>query len=142
VAKSSPACSPIDPVRIGGREYVDGGLASPANADLAGLTAVDVVVCLNPLARRPPLRNLHPAAPFDALIRDSACRQLDYEIAGLEAMGIEVLRFEPGPDELAVTGFDPMDPGFCLEIATRAAYHARDRVRELGMAKALRYQAA
>jgi len=28
---------------VGGREYVDGGLASPANADLAGLTAVDVV---------------------------------------------------------------------------------------------------
>ena len=142
VAASCAVPGVFGPVAIGGREYVDGGVASPTNADLAGLAAVDVVICVNPLARRPPRRSLHPAAPFEALIRDSACRQVDREIAGLEAMGIEVLRIEPGPDELAVMGLDPMNPKFCLEIATRAAYHARRRVRDLAMADVLRYQAA
>jgi NTE family protein len=130
------------PVAIRGREYVDGGVTSPTNADLAGIAEVDVVICLNPLARRPPLRNVNPAASFEALIRESASRQVDREIAGLEAMGIEVLRIEPGPDELAVTGFDPMDPEFCVEIATRAAHSARQRVRDLAMADVLRYDAA
>jgi NTE family protein len=142
VAASCAIPGVFGPVAIGGREYVDGGVASPMNADLAGLAAVDVVICVNPLARRPPRRSLHPAARFEALIRESACRQLDHEIAGLEAMGIEVLRIEPGPDELAVTGFDPMDTRSCLEIATRAAYHARRRVRDLAMADVLGYQAA
>lgn len=130
------------PVAIGGREYMDGGVASPTNADLAGLAAVDLVICLNPLGRRPPRRSLNPAASLEALVRDSACRQLDREIAGLEAMGIEVLRIEPGPDELAVTGFDPMDTTFCLEIAARASDHARRLLRDLAMADVLRREAA
>jgi NTE family protein len=142
VAASCAIPGVFKPVAIGGREYVDGGVTSPMNADLAGLAAIDVVICLNPLARRPPRRSLHPAAPFEALIRDSACRQVDREIAGLKAMGIEVHRIEPGPDELAVTGFDPMDTRFCLEIATRAAHHARRRVRDLAIADLLASQAA
>jgi NTE family protein len=142
VAASCAIPGVFSPVAIGGREYVDGGVASPTNADLAALAAVDAVICLNPLARRPPRRSLHPAAPFEALIRDSACRQLDREIAALEAMGIKVLLIEPGPDELAVTGFDPMDTRFCLEIATRAAHQARRRVRDLAIADLLASQAA
>ena len=97
---------------------------------------------MNPLARRPTSRSLHPGAPFEALIRDSACRQVDRETRGLEAMGIEVLRLEPGADELAVTGIDPMDIKFCLEIVARAVDHVSRRVRDLALAEILRYQAA
>jgi hypothetical protein len=79
---------------------------------------------------------------MEALIRDAASRQVDNEIADLERMGIEVLRIEPGPDELAVTGLDPMDPKFCIEIATRAAYHAGRQVRDLALAEVLRRRAA
>jgi NTE family protein len=142
VAASCAIPGLFGPVAIAGREYVDGGVVSPTNADLAGLAAVDVVICLNPLARRPLRQSLHPAATLEALIRDSACRQVDRELAGLGAKGIEVLRFEPGPEEMAVTGFDPMDPTFCREIATRAARHAGRRVRELAMTDVLQYQAA
>ena len=142
VAASCAIPGVFDPVVIGGREYVDGGVASPTNADLAAFAAVDVVICLNPLGRRPLGRSLRPAAPFEALIRESACRQVDKELAGLEKIGIEVFRFEPGRDELAVTGLDPMDPVACLEISLRAADHARRRVRELALADRLRYRAA
>jgi NTE family protein len=143
VAASCAIPGVFGPVEISGREYVDGGIASPTNADLAGLDSLDLVICLNPLARRSPgPPSLHPAAPFDALIRESACRQVEHELAGLEAKGIEVLRFEPGQDELAVTGFDPMDPGFCLEIATRAASHARHRVRDLALTELVGRKAA
>ncbi|MEP7104871.1 MAG: patatin-like phospholipase family protein [Chloroflexota bacterium] len=132
----------FNPVRIGDREYVDGGVMSPTNADLAGSAGVDIVICLNPLARRPIQRSFHPAAHLEALIRDSACRQFDKEVAGLKGMGIEVHLIEPGSDELAVVGFDPMDPTHCLEIATRAANHARRRLRRLPIAKALQHQVA
>ena len=142
VAASCAIPGVFGPVTIAGREYVDGGVASPTNADLARLAAVDVVICLNPLARRPLGRSLHPAASLEALIRESASRQVDRELAGLKARGIEVLRFEPGPEELAVTGLDPMDPTWCLEIATRAADHARRRMQELGMPGILGLQAA
>lgn len=142
VAASCAIPGVFSPVAIRGREYVDGGVASPTNADLAGLEAVDVVICLNPLSRRPPRRNLNPAASLEALIRDSASRHVDREIDDLQRRGIEVLRIEPGPDELAVTGPDPMDPSFCVEIANRAAHHARLRARDLGLIDLLRHRAA
>ena len=94
------------------------------------------------LSRRPPRRNLNPAASLEALIRDSASRHVDREIDDLQRRGIEVLRIEPGPDELAVTGPDPMDPSFCVEIANRAAHHARLRARDLGLIDLLRHRAA
>jgi NTE family protein len=142
VAASCAIPGVFGPVVIGGREFVDGGVTSPTNADLAGLAALDLVICLNPLARRPLGRSLHPAAPFEALIRESACRQVDSELAGLAAMGIEVLKFEPSPDELALTGFDPMDPKGCLEIASRAAESARHWLRDHALADLIRSQAA
>jgi NTE family protein len=142
VAASCAIPGVFAPVVIGGREFVDGGVTSPTNADLAGLAAVDLVICLNPLARRPLGRSIHPAAPFEALIRESACRQVDSELAGLAAMGIEVLKLEPSPDELALTGFDPMDPKGCLEIASRAADRVRHRLRDHALADLIRSQAA
>jgi len=142
VAASCAIPGVFGPVLIGGREYVDGGVASPTNADLARFAAVDAVICLNPLGRRPLGRSLRPQAPFEALVRESACRQVDKELAGLEKLGIEVFRFEPGREELAVMGLDPMDPEACLEISSRAADNAGRRVRELALADHLRYRAA
>jgi NTE family protein len=132
----------FQPVAIGGREYVDGGVASPTNADLAGLAMLDIVLCLNPLARRAEIRRLSPAAQLEALVRDAASRQLDGEVAALEAKGIRVVRIEPGPEELAVMGRDPMDPTSCVEISTRAAHHARHRVRDLVLADVVTNPAA
>ncbi|MDQ6918604.1 MAG: patatin-like phospholipase family protein [Candidatus Dormibacteraeota bacterium] len=142
VAASCAIPGIFGPVVISGREYVDGGVASPTNADLAAFARLDVVICLNPLGRRPLGSSFHPAAPFEALVRESACRQVDKELANLEKIGIEVLRFEPGRHELAVMGLDPMDPTYHLEISSRAADHARLRVRELALSDRLRRQAA
>ena len=36
------------PVRIGGRDYVDGGIYSPSNLDLLRAEGLDLVICLNP----------------------------------------------------------------------------------------------
>ncbi|HEX9096327.1 MAG TPA: patatin-like phospholipase family protein, partial [Candidatus Dormibacteraeota bacterium] len=40
------------PVVIQGRRYIDGGMYSPANLDLAAGTAAELVVCLNPMSSR------------------------------------------------------------------------------------------
>ena len=97
---------------------------------------------LHARCRRPRGTSAPPAGPFGALGREAAGRQVDKEVASREKMGIEVLRFEPGRDELAVMGLDPMDPTYYLEISSRAADHARLRVRELALTDRLRHRAA
>jgi NTE family protein len=128
VAASCAIPGIFDPVPIEGRDYVDGGLASPTNADLAAEGYPDVVLCLNPLAIRPEGRSFNPAAHVEALVRRSASRQLDCEIVALKSRGIGVIRIEPGADDLAGIGLDPMDPTKAIEIAARAAHHARTQV--------------
>jgi NTE family protein len=88
VASSYSVPGVFTPVTIGGRAYVDGGLPSPTNADLAG--DADVVIVLHPLS---------------ALISDAP---LNAELARLTTKNVAVVT----PDEAAaaVFGSDLLDP--------------------------------
>ena len=46
------------PVRIGGRDYVDGGVKKTAHINLAIRHGADLVVCINPIV---PIHNDAPA---------------------------------------------------------------------------------
>ncbi|MFY4717133.1 patatin-like phospholipase family protein [Streptomyces sp. LaBMicrA B280] len=90
------------PVTIAGRRYIDGGVRSMANADLAaGAARVLVLV---------------PLGPVEPLPSDHA---LDDTVAGLRAEGAEVAVV--GPDEASATaiGANPLDPA-TREPAARA----------------------
>ncbi|WP_186785472.1 patatin-like phospholipase family protein [Streptomyces misionensis] len=98
------------PVTIGGRRYVDGGVRSVANVDLAA--GADRVLVLLPLGDAEPFPSDHP---------------LDRTVAGLRAGGAEVTLIAPDETATAAIGPNPLDP------ATRrpAAEAGREQGRAL-----------
>jgi NTE family protein len=91
------------PVRVGSREYVDGGAHSPTNADVLRTTGVDLAVVVSPMSAHG-----GRARTADAVVRRSAHRRLQRETARLRAAGIEVLAFEPTARTLRVMGVNAM----------------------------------
>jgi NTE family protein len=80
------------PVTIAGRRYMDGGVRSATNADLAH--GYDRIVILNPLGAN---ANFLGAG-------------LDSEIAALEREGSQVLVIAPDAASAAAIGLNPLDP--------------------------------
>jgi NTE family protein len=94
----------FQPVRVGGRTYVDGGAWSPTNMDTAEVGRGDRVLCLNPTG------SIRPAmgAPVGAL------GALSRGIAGAEALvlkhrGATVTTINPDEETAAVIGTNLMD---------------------------------
>lgn len=98
------------PVEVAGRRFLDGGAVSSVSADLLVHQQVDEVVVVAPMttAGGAPARGLSRA---ERLLRSSMTKGLDREVAALEAVGIRVIRVEPGPAELAAMGPNFMDLG-------------------------------
>lgn len=90
------------PVRVGGQEYVDGGVHSPSNADVLCEEDVDLVVAISPLSTST------RATALDAPLRAGAHRRLLRELRRLERRGVTVVRFEPGPRTLSAMGLNMM----------------------------------
>ncbi|MEU1655601.1 patatin-like phospholipase family protein [Streptomyces griseofuscus] len=98
------------PVTIAGRRYIDGGIRSVANVDLAaGAARVLVLVPLGPVE---PLPSDHP---------------LDDTVAALRAEGAEVLVIGPDDASTSAIGANPLNPA-TREPAARAG---REQGREL-----------
>ncbi|WP_225825255.1 patatin-like phospholipase family protein [Streptomyces naphthomycinicus] len=82
------------PVTIGDRRYVDGGVRSIANADLAA--GADRVLVLVPLGAVEPFPSEQP---------------LEQSVARLRARGAEVVVVAPDEASAAAIGDNPLDPG-------------------------------
>lgn len=113
-AVASSCCVPgvFPPVTIGGKRYVDGGVRSSTNADLAQGSAVVVIVA--PLAER----------QFE-----HGRRTLDGEIASLRADGSTVELIAPDAASLGVFGPDMMDPAR-LVPAAQAGFRQGQEIAE------------
>lgn len=96
------------PVTIAGHRYVDGGLCSLSNLDLARGRGLDLVVCLNPTSSRhsAPLRG--PADVLAAWMRGQSGRRLGHEARKLRAEGTEVVLLQPTRRDLAAMGSNLM----------------------------------
>ena len=104
------------PVEIGGTRYVDGGVHSTTNADLAAGHELDLVVVSAPMAGR--WRALRRNAA--ALSRTSARVTLDREVAALRRRGTEVLVLQPGPEDTPLMDGRHMDPATRGPVAEQA----------------------
>jgi NTE family protein len=123
VAASCAIPSYFAPVPIGAREYIDGGVHSPTNADVLVHAGLDLVIVVAPMSAA------HGSSRrADAPIRWAAHRRLEGEIRRLRGQGTTVVRFEPSPATLAVMGINAMADdrsGAVAEVARRdAAAHA------------------
>ncbi|MFE9789913.1 patatin-like phospholipase family protein [Nocardia salmonicida] len=120
------------PVRIGGKNYVDGGSVSSVSADLLVPLELDEVVVIAPMTSE----GGAPATGLDRverLLRTQMTRGLDREVAVLRAAGTRVIRVEPGPEELAAMG-----PNFMDSARRPATIAAARRTMATRVAAALR----
>lgn len=91
------------PVTIGTREYLDGGVHSPTNADVLARSELDLVIVVAPMS------SAHGSVrSADGAIRWASHRRLDSEIRRLRSRGTEVVRFEPSASTLKVMGVNAM----------------------------------
>ncbi len=127
------------PVRIGGRDYVDGGVKKTAHINLAIQNGADLVVCINPIV---PFLNNTSTGPLHGHISnrgvtwvlDQAMRimlhgrmQYGLERYRRENPDVDILLIEPTRDDLRMFGYHIM------------RYGARRIVAEHGYRTALEY---
>ena len=102
----------VDPIRIGDRVLVDGGIHSVTNLDVARFAAPRRVVCLMPMGfdpRRPP-------ALAQRFSRGAWNAQIAYERSVVERTGRRVLLIRPDRDVLALHGINFLRHGPTEEI--------------------------
>jgi NTE family protein len=118
VAASSAVPSLFEPVIVDGRRLVDGGLHSPANADVLAdaIDELEAVVVLAPmgLGSRPGRTGVDLPGRF--LNHWLTSR----ELRRIRQAGVPVTVFEPGAPELEFMHYDAFDLSHRVEIARRA----------------------
>ncbi len=105
------------PVKIGRRRYVDGGVCSVSNLDLAAGRGLDLVICLNPLTSsseaRPSGGGITRAATgaisgaldiIPSLTRRASRARLEREERKVRRFGTEVVIIEPTAEDHAAMG--------------------------------------
>jgi NTE family protein len=91
------------PVRIGEREYVDGGVWSPTNLDAAPAGRDTHVLCLNPTASLPTRHTML------TVMRNVARSAVSVEALALRRRGARVLTIAPNAECAAAMGSNFMD---------------------------------
>jgi NTE family protein len=123
------------PVRIGGREYVDGGVCSPSNLDVLRHSQLDLVICFNPTSSLHRAANWNVSNRIGDAYRGASLAQLEREVVKRRAAGTEVLAVHPTLDDLVVMGTNLMAAGNLVAVSeiargTVAAQLAAPQARE------------
>ncbi len=91
------------PVRIGGREYVDGGIWSPTNLDVAPAGRDTHVLCLSPTA------GISGAHTLIGVLRGLARSAVSFEALTLRRRGAEIRTVAPDLESASAMGADFMN---------------------------------
>ncbi len=98
------------PVRIGGEQYVDGGIVSATSLDLAVEAGCDKILCIAPLGYRAdealPFRNPRMWSPM--AVRGLFARTLRREVRSARDAGADVFVIRPWLSELGQHGTNSM----------------------------------
>jgi NTE family protein len=105
VAASSAIPAYFQPVIIDGRRYVDGGVHSMVNLDLAAGLDLDLVIVSAPMSDG----SSPPSIGADTLLRQMMRLRLRTEVAALRRRGVSVATVEPGRRVIMAMGINPMD---------------------------------
>ena len=126
IAASCAVPSYFEPVLIGGRRYVDGGLSSPANTDLAGVDGqrYDAVLVSVPMG----IGGWPHRRGLDLPGRLGNQRSARRGLRALERSGAATATFAPGAAELEVMHYDSFEFRHLSQIAHRAAAATRLRL--------------
>lgn len=131
------------PVTIDGERYVDGGVHSTTNADLAANLVADarthpasaeplepvvpdLVIVSAPMSPERPGPELSPRSA----VRQIARRWLAGEMVGLRDRGVEAVAFQPNADDLAQMSGNTMDPEKAPAVIAQAYASTVARLRD------------
>jgi predicted acylesterase/phospholipase RssA len=141
------------PVRIGGRDYVDGGVKKTAHVNLAIREGARLVICINPMV---PLRNDGAHRPLPgplsgrgvAYVLDQALRimlhgrmQYGLERYRAEHPEVDIILLEPDPEDLRMFRYNILRYDARRVVAelgyraTRQAFRRRRRALERVLAR-------
>jgi predicted acylesterase/phospholipase RssA len=106
------------PVRIGGRDYVDGAVRKTAHINLAIRNGADLVICINPLvpvdnserALGPHLSGKGVTYVLDQVLRIALHGRMEYGLERYRAEHpeVDILLLEPGRDDLRMFSYNIM----------------------------------
>ena len=126
------------PVRIAGRDYVDGGMYSPSNLDLLREEPLDLVVCLNPTSSLDDLPVRSVGHRVAAALRGASGRRLGREARRVrEGSDARVVLLQPTREDLEVMGPNPMNGRRRHEAIETARRTMRAQLRRPEVAEAL-----
>ena len=117
------------PVALGERRYVDGGIHSTSNLDVLLELELDVAICLNPTSTLHPLRALNPREWPNLFLRRGSGRRLGNEAKRVRAAGTDVVLIQPTGDDLAVMGTNLMSTGRRNEVIAVATRTVTEQLR-------------
>ena len=131
-----------EPVRIGGRRYIDGGVYSHSNLDLLAASQLDTVIALNPMSSPAWLAGGGVTERIAGARRRRSSALLAAEVGALRETGTNVLVLEPAFADLAAMGPNMMDRGRraqAIEAGRASTARAlrrlgRKRLRKVGLA--------
>jgi NTE family protein len=105
VAASSAIPTYFQPVSIDGRRYVDGGVHSMVNLDLATDLDLDLVIVSAPMSDGSSPLSIGPDTWWRQVMR----AYLRSEVMALRRAGVSVVTVEPGRRVIMAMGLNPMD---------------------------------
>lgn len=111
------------PVAIGGRDYLDGALFSPTNAELVARLGYDLVIVVSPMSATSDALDLSPGS----FGRSLSTRTLGREVGRIREEGTPVIVVQPTREDLEVMGRDLMS----ADVAAATARQVRSSVRRL-----------
>ena len=125
------------PVRIGGRDYVDGGVRSASNLDLLAGLDLDLVICMNPTSTREPSGGVNVLDRVAHLTRAAAGRRLGYEAKRVNAKGTATVLIQPVADDLKAMGRNLMSNTRRNEVIETAQRTVREQLQQPEIARKL-----
>ena len=119
------------PVKIGERQYVDGGIVSATSLDLAVAAGCDAIVCIAPLGYRNEGGMAEPKLWGPMLMRSLFARTLRREVNDARGLGVDVLVIRPWASDLAQLGTNSMrndfDRGAIVDLSRESTLRFLDQ---------------
>ena len=133
------------PVKIGDRQYVDGGIVSATSLDLAVEAGCDAIICIAPLGYRNEGGVAEPKLWGPMLMRSLFARSLRREVVDARRRGVSVLVIRPWASDLAELGTNSMrdfDRSAIVALSRRSAMRVLEGESDHPALDAFRTQAS
>jgi NTE family protein len=132
VAASCAIPAVYEPVVIGGRRYIDGGVHSHSNLDLLAQCELDTVIALNPMSSGAWVAGGGLRERIAGARRRRSATLLAAEVRALRAAGTNVLVLEPAFADLAAMGPNMMARDRLVAVIDAGRSSTERALRRLG----------